>query len=761
MDVAGFLAGVQARPWYAGQVVHQESLPPRDGVPGEVAHPLHPTLLDRLEALGLWPPYRHQAEAINAVLGGEHVIVATPAASGKSLCYQAPILHTWLGDRTSRALVLYPTKALAQDQLRSFGALAGEASPRFGLYDGDTPTGERAGIRRSAQVLLTNPDMLHMGILPNHRAWGRFFQGLRYVVVDEAHACRGVFGSHVAALLRRLRRLCAHYGARPRFILCSATIGNPGELAASLTGLPFREVTEDGSPAGRKTFVLWNPPRLAESEGRRSTATEAARLFADLVASKIRTLTFVRSRQMAETVYRAARDLLRREAPDLAAQVAPYRGAYLAEDRRRIERDLMEGRLLGVATTTALELGIDIGDLDATILAGYPGSVASTWQQAGRSGRRREESLAVLVARDDPLDQYLMRHPEFLFGRSFEHALTAPENPYVLDPHLLCAAYEAPLSAADADLFGPTFSERVDELAGTGELRRASGRWFLDPSVEYPAQRVNLRATSSPNYSVVEEETGRILETGIGEASAFSQLHPGAVYLHQGEPYRVTDLDLAARTAAVSASSDSYYTQARELTDTRILRVHRERTTAAGARVFLGEVEVTTQVLAYRKRSFSSEASVGEELVDLPPYRFRTVSLWFEAPEAALDEVRAARLDLAGGLHAAEHAAIGVLPLLALCDRNDIGGVSTPLHPDTGGPAVFIHDGYPGGIGIAERGYEAVEQLWQATLQAVAECPCEDGCPGCIQSPKCGSNNYPLDKAVAVLVLRGLLGLAA
>ena len=764
MDARAFLEELRRQPTYQGQLTHIESLPSREASAGRLDAPLHPDLEGALRERGLLPLYRHQTEAVNALARGEHVVVATPAASGKSLCYAVPILQAVLEGSADRALLLYPTKALARDQLRALDALApGGARIRSAIYDGDTPSEERARIRRSVRVILSNPDMLHVGILPNHRAWAQTLAGLRFVVLDEAHVYRGVFGSHVAGLVRRLRRLCARYGANPQFILCSATIANPGDLAGRLVGLPFQEVTADGSPSGSKEFAFWNPPFRDDARDhpmpqRKSPTGEVAQLMAGLVQREVRTMAFVRTRRMAELVYRSVRDLLRRESVPLSERVAPYRGTYLPEDRRRVERDLKSGRLLGVATTNALELGIDVGDLDASLLTGYPGSIASTWQQAGRSGRRGDASLALLVARDNPLDQYLMRHPDFFFGRSHEEARIAPENPYILAPHLLCAAYEAPLTAGDEALFGPSFHQRVAELVEHGLLRQGKGRWFLEPSVTYPAQDVSLRAASGQGYTVVESSTGRIMEAGIEESVAFAQLHPGAVYLHQGEPYMVAELDPPTRTAAVAATDVAYYTQARELADIRVLNTYRERQGPAGSRVFFGEVEVTSQVVAYKRLLHLTEQSLGEVPLDLPPHRFTTMALWFELPEDTLEDILDARGDLAGGLHAAEHAAIGVLPLFALCDRNDIGGVSTPMHPDTGRPEVFIYDGYPGGVGITERGFEIIEELWESTLRAVSECPCRAGCPGCIQSPKCGNNNQPLDKAVAAAMLRGMLG---
>jgi len=758
LDPYAFLEHLRQKPWYAGQLVHLERVPARTACFGDLERALHPLLEERLRALGIRRLYSHQARAVNAVWRGANVVVSTPTASGKSLCYHIPVLQAVLEERDACALYLYPAKALAQDQMRAMDALAPPGRVRYGLYDGDTPQRERAVIRRSAQVLLTNPDMLHLGILPNHRLWARFFARLRYVVVDEAHTYRGVFGSHMANLLRRLRRVCARYGSEPRFILASATLANPRDLAERLTGLPFEAVTEDGSPYGGKAFAFWNPPMVDRLRGvRRSPSSEAVLLTAELLRHGVRTLTFVRTRRQAELVYRYVREVLGETDPHLVDRIAPYRGTYLPEDRRRVERALFEGELLGVVATNALELGIDVGDLDATILVGYPGSVASTWQQAGRSGRRQAPSLSLLVARDDPLDQYLMAHPDFLFGRPFEEARVAPENPYILRPHLLCAAWEAPLTPEDEALFGPSFREQVSALEAEGLLVRRGERWHPASEVAYPAEGVSIRTAWGRGYLVVEQDTGRVLEQGIEESSAFTMLHPGAVFLHQGETYLVRRLDREQRTAYVSRVEVPYYTQPREVVETRILREWRQRP-AGATTVHLGEVEVTSQVIAFKRLQHFTDQVLGEEPLDLPPLVFRTVAMWWDIPEGTVRALLRERADLAGGLHACEHASIGVLPLFALCDRNDIGGVSTPLHPDTGRPQVFIHDGYPGGIGIAERGYEEVEALWSATLGLVSRCPCVEGCPGCIQSPKCGNNNQPLDKGVAIRIMRALLG---
>ena len=513
----------------------------------------------------------------------------------------------------------------------------------------------------------------------------------------------------------------------------------------------------DGAPYGGKQFVFWNPPLLDDDgTARRSTNIEASTIFSELVANSVRTITFVRSRRAAELVCLYAREHLNEIEPAAVERISPYRATYMPEDRRRIERALFDGELMGVSSTNALELGIDVGSLDATVIAGYPGSISSTWQQAGRSGRRNEESLSVLVGQSNPLDQYLMSYPHTFFSKPVEHALISPQNPYVLWPHLLCAAYESPIDAEDEGMFGPGLPEALTHMEESGLIERRAARWHVPPSLGYPAESVNIRSASSGGYLVVDEGSGAVLES-VEEASAFHQLHPGAVYLHQGESYLVVDLDLESRIARVERDDGSYYTQVRDMTDIRIRKV-RESKEAGGVRVYVGEVEVSNWVLGYRLRRPMTEELLGEEVLDLPERRFDTVALWFDAPVEVLDEVRERRMDLAGGLHAVEHAAIGVLPLFALCDRNDIGGVSTVLHPDTEKPQVFIYDGHPGGIGISERGYEVVRDLWEATLRVVSQCPCPEGCPSCIQSPKCGNNNSPLDKGVAVLMLRALCG---
>jgi DEAD/DEAH box helicase domain-containing protein len=760
MDTSTFLSYLVSQPSYYGQVAHIEHIRPRDAQFAELEKPLSPALEECLISHKLLPLYTHQAEAVNLSRQGKNVMVVTSSASGKTLCYNIPVLQTLLAQSNGRALYLFPTKALAQDQLRT---LHEDFCPDlfnvsdFATFDGDTPQFDRGEIRKSARIILSNPDMLHVGILPNHQQWSRFLRSLKYVVIDEVHTYRGVFGSHLAGVLKRLRRLCHLYGAEPQFILCSATIANPGELAEDLTGLPFIVVDNDGAPHGGKDFVFWNPPLIDDGKTkRRSANSEATNLFAELLEQNIRTLVFAHTRRLTELIYTFTRDKLgSMKQPALSKRIKPYRAGYLAEDRRQIERDLFSGKLLGVVATNALELGIDIGDLEATILTGYPGSIASAWQQAGRSGRGREQSLSFLIGLDNPLDQYLMRHPEFFFQKNFENALVNPDNPYILRAHLLCAAWEMPLTEADEKYFGSALVKERDELIARGVMKERRNKWYLSASISYPAQDINIRSTSGENYSLIDTSTGSLLET-VESASAFFFIHPGAVYLHQGETYLVNKLDLATHTAYCVLTQTNYYTQDKDITDIHILKTLRSKDTA-NVKVYLGEVEVTTTVLGYKRMAQLTNEVLGEEPLDLPPQTIQTIALWFDLPEKTMAQINNDQLDLAGGLHAAEHAAIGILPLFALCDRNDIGGVSTVFHADTGKSQIFIYDGHPGGVGIAEKGFELIEQLWQVTLDTVKECPCEEGCPSCIQSPKCGNNNQPLDKKAAQILLEGLL----
>ena len=731
-----------------GQTV--ASLPPRAA---NLVEPpdLHPELASALSQVGVERLYSHQREAYERVHAGENVVVATATASGKSLCYKIPAFENALMSAASRALLLYPTKALAQDQLGKIRAF-GLRGVHPATYDGDTPQAMRAEIRRRSNVLLTNPDMLNVGILPNHEGWADFLRNLKIVAVDEAHVLRGVFGSHVAAVLRRLRRAAALHGGDPRFVLTSATIANPQELAESLTGLPFTLVDEDGASSGERRVIFRNPPLLDKEKGeRRSLLTEGALVFANLISQGIRTIAFAKTRKGAELIYRYAAD---RVGVDLSRRISPYRAGYTPKERREIEGRLFRGELLGVVSTSALELGVDIGSLDAVVCCGYPGSVASIWQQWGRAGRGSDPSLALYIAGRDALDQYLFENPRRVLGRRVEAARVTLENPYILGPHLLAAAHEAPLDADDEGYFGPAYRPVTSELMKTGALA-ASGRRLVYVGGDNPARRISLRSASSETVLIADEE-GELI--GTAEASrAPSELHPGATYLHRGMAYEVEELDLAAHRAAARRVPNRYYTRPRVETDVEIMEEVEKRDLSNGATLHWGTVRTTDSVTYYKKVRVADDKEVGIYPLDLPDVILETQAFWITLPPLPRG-ARPSFESFGGALHAGEHGVIGLLPLFAMCDRADIGGLSTPIHRQTTLPTIFVYDGYPGGVGISRRGFDAFESLARDTLGVIVRCPCEKGCPGCIQSPKCGNWNEPLSKDGAVSLLRYLLG---
>ncbi len=695
------------------------------------------------------------------------MVVATGTASGKSLAYLAPVLSA-LADgaqapngRGATALYLAPTKALAADQRRAVRELAGPLGNaiRPAVYDGDTPVEEREWVRQYANYVLTNPDMLHRGILPAHPRWSSFLRALRYVVIDECHTYRGVFGSHVAQVLRRLRRLCARYGADPVFLLASATASDPAAAASRLTGVPVLEVADDASPRGEVVFALWEPP-LTELRGekgapvRRTATAETADLLTDLVVQGVRTVAFVRSRRGAELISVIAQERLAEVDRSLPRRVAAYRGGYLPEERRALERALHSGELLGLAATTALELGVDVSGLDAVLITGYPGTRASLWQQAGRAGRSGQGALAVLIARDDPLDTYLVHHPEALFRQPVEATVLDPDNPYVLAPHLCAAAAELPLTEPDLALFGPAAAELIPQLEATKLLRRRATAWHWTRR-ERASDLTDIRGGGGRPVQIVEAATGRLLGT-VDESAAHTAVHEGAVHLHQGRTYLVKQLDLEDSVALVEESNPPFSTTARDTTSISVLETETEIPWGP-ARLCFGSVEVTNQVVSYLRRKLITGEVLGEAKLDLPPRTLRTRAVWWTVTEDQLDEARINPEILGGALHAAEHASIGLLPLFATCDRWDIGGVSVPLHPDTLLPTVFVYDGHPGGAGFAERAFHTARAWLTATRDAIAACECEAGCPSCIQSPKCGNGNDPLHKRGAIRLLTRLL----
>ncbi len=728
------------------ELAHLAVEPPRAGRREPFPDDLDPRVASALIAQGITALYTHQAETWEALRTGGHAIVTTSTASGKSLAFNLPVLDLLAREPKSRAIYLYPTKALAQDQARALQAFSVKGV-KPAIYDGDTESERRWQIRKWANVVLTNPDMLHVGVLPHHDRWGDVLANLRFVVVDEAHVYRGVFGSHVGNVLRRLRRLARAYGSEPQFVLASATIANPAQLAESLLGEPAAVIDSDSAPATERTIALWNPELIDVELGiRASSLGDASRLLAGLVTQGLRTICFAKSRKAVELIHRFASD---RVEPAVAARLTPYRAGYTPSQRREIEQRLMAGELLGVTATDALELGIDIGSLDCAISVGFPGTVSSLRQQWGRAGRR-SPGLAVLVASEDALDQYFMREPETLLARTVEAAILDHANPRVLDGHVLSAAFEGPIDEADAQTLGPEALVRAAELP---ELKRTDAGWVW-AGKDYPAARVLLRSGDLESFTVVDAETGALL--GLVERSrAYSTIHDGAVYLHLGEQYLVRRLDVDAHTALVSPATVDWYTQAKKETETAIVEPLRAEL-RLGLELSFGRISVTERVVAYQRKSISGGDTLETVPLDLPETSFETEAVWFSptaAQLAGLEEMP----KLLASLHAAEHSLIALLPLWAMCDRWDIGGLSTNIHFQTGLPTIFVYDGHAGGVGIAERGFERFEGWVEDTAKMLAGCPCAEGCPSCVQSPKCGNLNEYLDKDGALTLLRRLL----
>jgi DEAD/DEAH box helicase domain-containing protein len=728
------------------EAAYRVTEPPRRGRVERLPAELDPDVVSALVRLGVTGLYTHQAETWEAVARGEDVIVTTGTASGKSLAFTLPVLDAMAREPKTRALYLYPTKALAQDQARSLASF-GLRGLRPAIYDGDTETERRWQVRRFANAILTNPDMLHVGVLPHHDRWGDVLHNLRFVVVDEAHVYRGVFGSHVGNVLRRLRRLARAYGSDPVFLLASATIANPGELAVALTGRAATPVTTDTSPRSEREIVLWNPPLLDPELGTRASALgEASRLMAGLVSRGLRTICFAKSRKAAELVHRFTAE---RVDGATARRLAPYRAGYTPAQRRDLERRLVEGELLGVAATDALELGIDIGLLDCAISVGFPGTVASLRQQWGRAGRR-DRGLAVLVASEDALDQFFMREPEALLERNVEAAILDHANPRILDAHVYAAAFEGPITPADAETLGPEALERAALLPEV-EHTRAGYVW---KGRDYPAARVSLRSGDADAFVLVDADTGDVLGQ-VERERAYSTVHEGAVYLHLGQQYLVRELDHASRTAVVAPAQIDWYTQAKKDTETAIEEVLRTET-RCGVELHFGRIVVTEQVVAYQRKAIADGSTIDVVPMLMPETAFETEAIWFSPSSALLAGLETMPL-LLGSLHAAEHSLIALLPLWAMCDRWDIGGLSTNVHFQTGQPTIFVYDGHAGGAGLVERGFERFSGWTADTARLLAGCPCRDGCPSCVQSPKCGNLNEFLDKPGARTLLERMV----
>ena len=731
-----------------GRIVHVERMPARAARFGALDRPLAASVA---ESLPFDKFFTHQAEAINRLRDAQSVAIATGTASGKSLCYQVPIAEAASESHgRSTSLLLFPTKALAQDQLRSMGSL-GVAQIRPATYDGDTPYEQRTFIRNRCNTILTNPEMIHGSILPNHSQWARFFRRLQFVVIDELHVLRGVFGTHVSHILRRLVRIARHYGSEPTFCFTSATIGEPGLLASELCGLDVHQIDNDGSPHGPRTYALLNPPLLDEVSGARSsTNSETASAVAALVDAGHRTIAFAQSRKGTELI---AGDVRRRVNALDDSVVRSYRGGYLASERREIEDELATGKVSAVVATNALELGIDIGDLDACVLSGFPGTIASMWQQAGRAGRTGQASLTILVAGDDQLDQWLMAHPDQVFERPPEPAVINVTNPFIADPHLACAAFELPLDHDDQQYWPEILDDTVRRLVMSDQVvaRLHDGEpvamWAGSGN---PSRGIGLRSGSSNEVKIIDGD-GSLVGT-VDEARAPRLVHEGAVYLHRGQTYKVEHFDPDDLVAVVGEVADDEYTQPRSTTDISVIAID-DKQAVGPLELMLGQVEVTTQVTGYQRRERRSRKILSHEELDLEPQRLVTRAFWYTIEHRLCDEVGVVTSRLPGALHAAEHAMIGMLPLFTICDRWDVGGVSTALHQDTLHPSIFIYDGYPGGTGIAELGYEVSARHLRATLDLLRACGCKDGCPSCVVSPKCGNGNEPLDKLGAIALL--------
>ena len=777
MDIDAFVELLKLRKDYRGQVVHVEELPERPAEYGDLPDDaVDARVRAALEGMDVTKLYSHQVDAIEHVNSGRHVVIVTGTASGKTLCYTIPVVNAVLQDVLATALFVYPTKALAQDQLRGLSKfIEARRDIKFlaGTYDGDTPQNERRKLRDKGSVVLTNPDMLHQGILPQHARWNRFFSNLKYVVLDEVHSYRGVFGSHLANVLRRLKRICEHYGSSPQFICCSATIANPREHAEGITGVPMELVDNDGSPRGPKKFVFWNPPVLAEHriEGaststggeRRSSLWEAVELLTSLVKERVQTIAFVRTRLMAELVFHHARQHLGGISDKLARSVHAYRGGYLPEERREIERRLASGEILGVSSTNALELGIDIGSLDASILVGYPGTIASTWQQAGRAGRTGEQSVVFFIAENSPIDQYLMAHNTYLFAQSPEQAVVDPDNPHIAIGHLKSAMFELPLSDQQAEVFGEYALPMLEMIEEDGDVKHIDDRWYWASS-EYPAAGMNLRNICGPVYTIQDASSGNCVIGTMDELSALAQLHTHAVYLHGAETYFVESLDFDKKIAFVTKRDLDYYTQSVQVSKIRIDEVEDEKKWRR-CTVGFGDVTVTTTIPMFKKIKFHSRDSLGFEQLEMPPQSLETVSLWLVAPDSAVEAVRNDGRVFAEGLVGIANALVECAPLYVMCDVQDIGVVvdSSNLKKD----ALFLYDRYPGGMGYAQRCADAMEELMQAVYSVISECACEGGCPSCVGSAVPAFATTDLDSATrgripdkegALIILRAVLG---
>ena len=747
-----FIKDIKRMESYKKQIVHLEKIPPQRAIYGKLDKPLpesiHNFLVNNKIRL-----YSHQADAINKIRNGENVVIVTPTASGKTLAFNIPVFEAFFNDKNATALYLYPTKALTNDQLKVLKELEKETRIKAipNIYDGDTPRHLRAAIRSNSKIILSNPYGLHQ-YLPWHYKWRNFLQNLKFVVIDEGHVYRGVFGSNVAMLIRRLMRICNYYNSDPQIILSSATIANPDEHSRKLTGKEFKVISNDGAPNGGKSFVFWNPPFIDDDKTvRRSTHQETKDLLTLNITKKFQTLCFTTSRKMAELITRWTREELRKRSPKYAQLITAYRAGYLPQERREIENCLKTKKLFGVVSTNALELGIDIGSLDSVIISGYPGTIISTWKQAGRAGRSNTNSLVTLVAFQNPLDQYYMKHPQDFFGKPHEEAIIDLHNRYISLGHIMCASSELPITEKDVKYFPKLFDESIGALENQHLVQKTTRGWVYSGTAR-PTEVVSLNDISGNTVTVTCN--GVLLET-LGLTKAYQEVHEGAVLLHQGETYISEELNLNNLTAKVRQENVDYYTEALKDVDVEIKKTFEQKQN--GVTVEIGELEITEVYREYVTKTF--DEVITRNPLSLPPLTFSTVGLWFIIPDEVRDEIETQGLDFQGGIHAIEHAMIAISPIFAMCDRRDIGGFSTQFHPDTKSATIFIYDGFEGGIGISETLYTKIQELWKKTIQLIEKCECKDGCPSCIFSPKCGNENEPLDKKAAILILNRLLNI--
>jgi DEAD/DEAH box helicase domain-containing protein len=767
MKVDEFIREIENNRDYEYQMVHIQDIPIREAQYGELGSPLEPRLQATLKAQGIEKLYSHQVTAIESIREGKNIVVVTSTASGKTLCYNIPVLEALIKDENTRALYLYPTKALAQDQLKKITKFK-ELDESFGFdagtYDGDTPTSTRKKLRDSGRVILSNPDMLHASILPNHSRWSNFFMNLKFIVIDEVHSYRGIFGSNVANLMKRLNRICAHYGSSPQFICCSATISNPKELAENITNREMTLVDNDGSPKGPKKFVLWNPPYIDEGKTeRRSPNSEATRLMTELIKDYVQTITFVQTRVLAELIYRYCQEKLQNTR--FATKIKAYRSGYLPEDRREIERQLFSGELLGVISTSALELGIDIGGLDACIIVGYPGTISSTWQRAGRAGRSKDESLAILIGHNNPIDQYLMKHTEYFFSQPVENVVISVDNPHIMVGHLRCAVHELPMTIKDEQIFGEETPAILDLLQEDQQVKFVSDKWYWTGK-GYPASDFGLRSMSENNYEIIDftdSEKGRTIGM-LDEFSAFMLVHDQAIYMQEAETYFVEQLDLTHKVARVKKVNYDYYTQSVTEQKIRVDETEKEKVVFQNKARF-GQVTVTSITIMFRKIKLDSSDSIGFGNLNLPPQELETTAFWIVPPPHALAHVKEYNRVASEGLMGIGNALAGVIPIYVICDYMDIGPVVDSSN--TGVPTIFIYDKYPGGLGFAEKSYELLEQILESCWELISSCPCEYGCPSCVGSVTRSWSYFDADsepkeripdKEAALILLHDMLG---